>query len=47
MGGTNILAPLSHAIDHLALGHRQVRIFLLTDGGVSDREAVIRKSNTG
>ena len=32
MHGTEILAPLSHAIDHLASGHNEVRIFLLTDG---------------
>lgn len=32
MGGTNILAPLSQAIDKLATGHKQTRIFMLTDG---------------
>ena len=46
MGGTNILAPLSNAIDKLAVGHKETRIFLLTDGQVSDRDAVIKKANT-
>ena len=32
MGGTEILEPLTHAIDNLALGHKEVRIFVLTDG---------------
>ena len=32
MGGTNFLAPLSHAIDELATGHKETRIFMLTDG---------------
>ena len=47
MGGTNILAPLSYAIDRIAPGEKQTRIFMLTDGQVSDPEAVIKKSNTG
>jgi len=46
MGGTNILAPLSHAIKDLARGHKETRIFMLTDGQVSDRNAVIERSNT-
>lgn len=46
MGGTNILAPLSNAIDKLSIGQKQTRIFMLTDGQVSDREAVIKKANT-
>jgi len=32
MGGTNILAPLSNAIEKLAIGHKETRIFMLTDG---------------
>lgn len=32
MGGTDILSPLAHAIDKLAPDHKEVRIFLLTDG---------------
>ena len=32
MGGTEILEPLTHAIDNLALSHKEVRIFVLTDG---------------
>lgn len=46
-GGTNILKPLSHVIDQAALAHKQTRIFMLTDGQVSDRQAVINKSHTG
>ena len=41
ISGTEILAPLSHAIDKIAPGHKEVRIFLLTDGAVSNRKAVI------
>ena len=32
MGGTEILEPLSHDIDQLAPGHKEVRIVLLTYG---------------
>lgn len=32
MGGTNILAPLTNAIDKIAVGHKETRIFMLTDG---------------
>ena len=46
MGGTNILEPLAEAI--LILSHliKDNRIFLLTDGQVSDREHVIELANT-
>jgi hypothetical protein len=32
MNNTDILAPLAHAIDDLAPAHKEVRIFVLTDG---------------
>ena len=47
MISTEILEPLSHAIDDLAPGHKEVRIFLLTDGEIDDKEKVIEKCNTG
>ena len=47
MGGTNIYDPLSLAIDTMAVGHKQTRIFMLTDGQVNDRDRVIIKSQTG
>jgi len=46
MGGTNILSPLTHVVDRLSTENKQTRIFLLTDGQVSDPEAVIKKSRT-
>jgi hypothetical protein len=47
MISTEILEPLSHAIDDLAPDHKEVRIFLLTDGEIDDKEKVIEKCNTG
>jgi len=32
MGETNILAPLTNAIDKLSTGHKETRVFMLTDG---------------
>ena len=32
MCGNNLIEPLSLAIDKLATGHKEVRIFVLTDG---------------
>jgi hypothetical protein len=39
MYGTEILEPLSHAIDVLAPSHKEVRIFLLTDGEIDGKDA--------
>ena len=47
MGGTEILAPLSISVESLSLNSKETRIFLLTDGQVSDRENVINKAKTG
>ena len=46
MGGTNILPPLAHAIDKIAPNATECRIFLLTDGQVSNRSAICKKANT-
>ncbi len=32
MRGNNLIEPLSLVIDTLATGHKEVRIFVLTDG---------------
>lgn len=41
-GGTNILQPLSHAQSELGSGEKKKRIFLLTDGTVSDPQSVVQ-----
>lgn len=46
-GGTEIYDPLCLAVDSLSRHQKETRIFLLTDGQVSDRENVIAKGNTG
>ena len=49
MGGTEILQPLEIAKAQIKNGNdlKHVRIFLLTDGGVSNRNEVIAASKTG
>ena len=46
MGGTNILEPLNYAMDSLAIGPRETRIFPLTDGQVENRDAVVEKASS-
>ena len=41
MGGTEILSPLQVAINQISKNAPQTRIFLLTDGDVSDPSSVI------
>ena len=49
MGGTEILKPLELAKAQIEKGDdlKHVRIFLLTDGEVSNRDEVIAASKTG
>jgi len=47
MGGTEILEPLCLAVDILSAERKETRVFLLTDGQVSNREKVIAKALTG
>ena len=47
MGGTEILMPLSVAIDTLSEYSKETRVFLLNDGQVDNREKVIAYALTG
>ena len=46
MGGTDINAPLRHAIHELSPHAKETRIFMLTDGDVNDPSATIKLSDT-
>ena len=46
MGGTEILSPLQVAINQISKNAPQTRIFLLTDGDVTDPSSVIKAANT-
>jgi len=47
MDGTEILQPLSFAIDDLSKLQKETRVFLRTDGDVSNPDRVISKALTG
>jgi hypothetical protein len=45
MGGNNLIEPLSLVIDRLATYHKEVRVFLLTDGRENNPEEPIQKAS--
>ena len=46
MGGTEIISPYTYAVDTLSRLQKETRIFLLTDGDVSNPNQVIEKAKT-